>query len=67
LLAALELWRSTSNAFPASDYRGNHLDSGAYAAIDASLLVLLAVLVLDAGGVRNLVRRKRASQAATGS
>jgi hypothetical protein len=61
-LAVLELWRAMADSFASPDfYRGGHLAYGAYVAIGASLLVLLSVLILEAGGLRELLRRRRGS------
>jgi hypothetical protein len=58
-LSVLELWRSTTHMFASTSdfYRRGHIAYGAYVAIGTSLLVLFAVLVLDAGGLRELFRR----------
>jgi hypothetical protein len=59
-LSVLELWRSMTSSFGSSEfYLGGHLAYGAYVAIGASLLVLFSVLVLEAGGLRELFRRRR--------
>jgi hypothetical protein len=57
-LAVLELWRSMADMLSDQDYyRDSHIAYGAYVAIGTSLLVLFAVLVLDAGGLRELFRQ----------
>lgn len=59
VLSVFELWRSMDGGFMSLDfYRGGHPSYGAYAAIGTSLLVLLSVLVLEAGGLRELLRRR---------
>ena len=62
-LSVLELWRSMTNGFAGSGLGANHIAYGAYVAIGCSLLVLFSVLVLDAGGLRNLFRRRRGDTA----
>jgi len=63
-LSVLELWRSMTAGFGSSDlYLGGHLAYGAYVAIGASLLVLFSVLVVEAGGLRELLRRRRRNDA----
>jgi hypothetical protein len=52
VLSVLELWRGMTGT-PGD----THITYGAYVAIGTSLLVLLSVLVLDAGGLRELFRR----------
>ena len=44
---------------PLDFYRGGHPSYAAYAAIGTSLLVLISVSVLEAGGLRELFRRQR--------
>ena len=59
-LAVLELWRMMKSMFSApSFYRGSEIAYGAPVAIGMSILVLWAVLVLEAGGVRKLLNRRR--------
>ena len=63
-LSVLELWRSMTNSFgDSSFFQGGHLAAVVYVAIATSLLVLFSVLVLDAGGLRNLFRRRRGDTA----
>jgi multidrug transporter EmrE-like cation transporter len=59
-LAVLELWRSMTDLLSASDsYRDSYIAYGTYVAIGTSLIVLFSVLVLDAGGLRELLRSRR--------
>jgi hypothetical protein len=63
-LAVLELWRSMTGVPTGLDYyRDSHIAYGAYLAIGASLLVLFSVLVLDAGGWREIFRPRRKNTA----